>query len=84
MFDKNLVDAVIGGKYLDCGPAELSVNLVSVNLVSVDLVLTRGVLTRGHGSLLLHQIILPGRRQTATNRLFSQNRMRASSRGGIK
>jgi hypothetical protein len=41
-------------------------------------------LTRGHGSLLLHQIILPGRRQTATNRLFSQNRMRASSRGGIK
>jgi hypothetical protein len=38
MFDKNLVDAIIGGKDLDCGSAELSVNLV---------------LTRGHGSLLL-------------------------------
>ena len=38
MFDKNLVHALIGGKDLDCGSAELSVNLV---------------LTRGHGSLLL-------------------------------
>ena len=38
MFDENLVHAIIGGKDLDCGPAELSVNLV---------------LTRGHGSLLL-------------------------------
>src|SRR5208337_1525530 len=38
MFDKNLVHAIIGGKDLDCGSAELSVNLV---------------LTRGHGSLLL-------------------------------
>jgi len=38
MFDKNLIDAIIGGKDLDCGSAELSVNLV---------------LTRGHGSLLL-------------------------------
>src|SRR5437867_5800881 len=38
MFDKNLVQAVIGGKDPDCGSAELSVNLV---------------LTRGHGSLLL-------------------------------
>jgi hypothetical protein len=27
MFDKNLVDAIIGGKDLDCGSAELSVNL---------------------------------------------------------
>ena len=35
MFDKNLVDALIGGKDLDCGSAELSVNLG---------------LTRGHGS----------------------------------
>jgi hypothetical protein len=35
MFDKNLVHAIIGGKHLDCGSAELSVNLV---------------LTRGHGS----------------------------------
>jgi len=47
MFDKNLVHAIIGGKDLDCGSAELSVNLV---------------LTRGHGSLLLDLIILPGRR----------------------
>ncbi|MCU1258138.1 MAG: hypothetical protein JWO80_1023, partial [Bryobacterales bacterium] len=38
MFDKNLVHAIVGGKDLDCGSAELSVNLV---------------LTRGHGSLLL-------------------------------
>src|SRR5258707_282920 len=35
MFDKNLVHAIIGGKDLDCGTAELSVNLG---------------LTRGHGS----------------------------------
>src|SRR6266852_6251184 len=35
MFDKNLVHALIGGKDLDCGSAELSVNLG---------------LTRGHGS----------------------------------
>jgi len=27
MFDKNLVDAIIGGKDLNCGTAELSVNL---------------------------------------------------------
>jgi len=43
MFDKNLIDAIVGekdpgGKVLDCGSAELSVNLG---------------LTRGHGSLLL-------------------------------
>ncbi len=38
MFDKNLVDALIGGKDLDGDSAELSVNLR---------------LTRGHGSLLL-------------------------------
>ena len=37
MFDKNLVHAIIGGKDLYCGSAELRVNLV---------------LTRGHGSLL--------------------------------
>jgi hypothetical protein len=35
MFDKNLVDAIVGGKYLNRASAELSVNLVS---------------TRGHGS----------------------------------
>jgi hypothetical protein len=39
MFDKNLVHALIGGKDLDCGSAELRVNVV---------------LTRDHGSLLLH------------------------------
>src|SRR5882757_7934673 len=38
MFDKNLVHAIIGGKDLDCGAAELSVNLG---------------LTRGHGSYSL-------------------------------
>ena len=38
MFEKSLVHAIIGGKDLDCGSAELSVNLV---------------LTPGHGSLLL-------------------------------
>jgi len=42
MFDKNLVHAITGGKDLDCGSAELSVNLG----------LTIGALTRGHGSLL--------------------------------
>jgi hypothetical protein len=40
MFDNHLVHAIIGGKGLDCGSAELSVNLV---------------LTGGHGSLLLDQ-----------------------------
>src|SRR5208283_3558952 len=43
MFDKNLVHAIIGGKDLDCGSAELRVHLV---------------LTRGHGSLLLDGIFL--------------------------
>jgi hypothetical protein len=43
MFDKNLVDAIIGHKGLDCGSPELSVNLG----------LTIDDLTRGHGSLLL-------------------------------
>src|SRR5215472_13400398 len=38
MFDKDLVHVIIGGKDLDCGSAELSVNLI---------------LTHGHGSLLL-------------------------------
>jgi hypothetical protein len=37
-FDKKLVHAIIGGKGLDCGSAELRVNLE---------------LTRGHGSLIL-------------------------------
>ena len=42
-FDKNLVDAIIGGKDLNRGSAELR----------VDQGLTIGVLTRDHGSLLL-------------------------------
>ena|GEM_PF-3116781 len=41
--DKNLVDAIIGGKDLDCGSSELSVNPG----------LTIDALARGHGSLLL-------------------------------
>jgi hypothetical protein len=36
MFDKDLVDAIIGGKNLDCGSAELRVNLASVNLFLDD------------------------------------------------
>ena len=39
----------LGGKAVDCGSAELSVNLG---------------LTRGHGSLLLEPIIRPGRGET--------------------
>jgi len=59
MFDKNLVHAIIGekdlgGKDLDCGSAELSVNLG----------LTIDALTRGHGSLFLDQSYLPGRRES--------------------
>ncbi len=46
MFDKNLVHAIIGGKDLDCGSAELSFNLVW---------------TRGHGSYSFTMILL-GRR----------------------
>jgi hypothetical protein len=40
MFDKHLVDAIIGGKDLDCGAADLSLNLLS---------------TRGHDSSSLVQ-----------------------------
>jgi len=53
MFDKNLVHALIGGKYPHCRSAELSVNLGLTNLVLTNLGLTHGVLTRGHGFLLL-------------------------------
>ena len=49
MFDKNLVDAIIGGKDLDRGSTELSVYL---GLTSVGL--TNLVFTRGHGSPLRH------------------------------
>jgi hypothetical protein len=42
MFDKNLVDAIISGKDLDCGSAQLRVNLLSMNFV----------LTLDHNSLL--------------------------------
>ena len=51
MFDKHLVHALVGGKDLDRGSSQLSVNLG----------LKIGALTRGHGSLLLDLIILPGR-----------------------
>jgi len=43
MFDKHLIHALIGGKDLDCGSSELSVNLG----------LRIGALTRSHCSLLL-------------------------------
>ena len=56
VFDKNLIDEIIGGKDLGCGSAELSVNLG---------------LTRGHGSLLLDLMILPGRRQHFHNLALS-------------
>jgi len=41
MLDNDLVHALIGGKDLDCGPAQLRVNLLSLCLVS----------TRGHSSI---------------------------------
>jgi hypothetical protein len=46
MFNKHLVHALIGGKDLDCGSAELSVNLVW----------TIHGWTRGHGSLLFASV----------------------------
>ena len=42
MFDKHLVHALIGGKDLDCGSAELSVRVLLT------------MLTRGHGFLIHH------------------------------
>jgi hypothetical protein len=53
MFDQKLIYAIVGGKYLDRGSAELSVNFV---------------LTRGHGSRLLDLMILPGRGETGNYR----------------
>ncbi len=53
MFDKNLVDAIIGGKDLDRGSTELSVCLGLTRRGSTNLGLTNLGLTRGHGSLLL-------------------------------
>jgi hypothetical protein len=50
MFDKNLVHVIVGGKDLDSGSAELSVNLG----------LTMGALTRGHGSLAPLPMIVLG------------------------
>jgi hypothetical protein len=47
MFDKNLVYAIAGGKDLDCGSAELSVNVFMDDREAVN------VLTHGHGSLFL-------------------------------
>jgi predicted transcriptional regulator len=53
MFYKNLVHALISGKYLDCGSAELRVNLSCVSLLRVNLPSVNLLLTRGHGSVLL-------------------------------
>jgi predicted transcriptional regulator len=53
MFDKNLVHALISGKNLDCGSAQLCVNLSRVSLLRVNLPSVNLLLTLGHGSLLL-------------------------------
>ena len=53
MFDKNLVHALIGGKDLDCGSAELRVDKLRVNELCMNLSSVNLLLTRGHGSLLL-------------------------------
>jgi hypothetical protein len=56
-FDQNLVDVIVSGKDLDCGSAELRVNLG---------------LTHGHGFLLRRlSIILPGRQQTGNSCRFA-------------
>jgi hypothetical protein len=51
IFDKSLVDAIVGGEALDCGSAEPSVNLTK--LLPQNLLLTKLVLRRGHDSALL-------------------------------
>jgi hypothetical protein len=48
MFDKNLVHAIIGDKYLNRSSAQLRVSQLRVNLLSMNL-----GLTPSHGSLLL-------------------------------
>jgi hypothetical protein len=53
MFDKNLVHAIIGGKDLDRGSAQLRVDKLRVNESRMDLLSVNLPLTRGHGSLLL-------------------------------
>jgi hypothetical protein len=53
MFDKNLVDAIIGGKDLDRSPAKLSLNPGFTKLGLANFGSTNLVLTRSHGSLLL-------------------------------
>jgi hypothetical protein len=58
MFDKHLVHALIGSKYLDSGSAQLSVNQWRVNLLSQNL-----LLTLGHGSLPLDLCIFQVRGQ---------------------
>lgn len=55
MFDKRLVDAIVGGKDLDCGSAKFWI-MSSVNLR----------LTRGHGTLLLEAMMLAGGGQPET------------------
>jgi hypothetical protein len=58
MFDKHLVHALIGSKYLDSGSAQLSVNQWRVNLLSLNL-----LLTLGHGSIPLDLCIFQVRGQ---------------------
>ena len=52
MFDKDLIHALIGGKDLDCGAAELCLNLRFENVGAADLGLSDLGLARGHGSVL--------------------------------
>jgi len=73
MFDEKLVHAIVGGKHLDCGTAELSMNLgltsvILTNLVLTNIGLTNVGLTRVHGCLLLESIILPSRRLIGNDR----------------
>ena len=53
LLDEKLVYAIIGGKYLDRGPAELSMNFRLTNLGLARLGLTKLVFALGHGSVLL-------------------------------
>jgi hypothetical protein len=70
-FDENLVHAFIGGKYLDCGSAELSLNLV-LNFV----------LTRGHLSLLLDLYYFRADRESGPQRKESERLEGNSARSG--
>jgi len=59
ILDEKLVYAIIGGEDLDCGSAELSVNLGWTKLGLARLGLTKLFLARGHGSVFLDLIIRP-------------------------